>query len=223
MKKILFILTLALTFGACKQFGKMTGGGDGGQVVGSGVSKVEKRDVPAFTSVDVSGAFEVEITAQKDLSVELEGDDNILPLIKTEVKGGVLTIGNSQSISTRSKLRLRISAPTLDGIASSGASEIVASGVKSDDFRIDFSGASNLQVSGETKTLEVEMSGAGEVDAKDLRAQKVKVTSSGAAQADVYASEELTASVSGAGNINYYGDPKVFNEDKSGPGTITKR
>jgi hypothetical protein len=221
MKKIVLLLALALALGACKHIEKMTGGG--GQVVGSGVSKVEKRNVPAFTSVDLSGAFEVEITAQKDLSVELEGDDNILPLIKTEVKNGVLTVGNSESISTKSKLRLKISVPTLDGISASGASDIVASGVKSDNFRIDTSGASNLQISGETKALEVEMSGAGEVDAKDFRAQKVNITSSGAAHADVYASEELTASVSGAGNVNYYGDPKVFNEDRSGAGTITKR
>jgi hypothetical protein len=198
----------------------MTGGD---QVVGSGVSKVEKRNVPSFTSIDLSGALEVEITAQKDLSVEIEGDDNILPLIKTEVKGGVLTVSNSESISTKSKLRLRISVPNIDGISSSGASDIVASGIKSDDFRIDTSGASNLQISGETKTLELDMSGAGEVDAKDLRAQKVTVTSSGAARGNVYASEELRASVSGAGNINYYGNPKVFNEDKSGAGTITKR
>jgi hypothetical protein len=171
----------------------------------------------------LSGALEVEIVAQKDLSVEIEGDDNILPLITTEVKGGVLTVGNSQSISTKSKLRLRISVPNLDGISSSGASDIVASGIKSDDFRIDTSGASNLQVSGEAKMLEVEMSGAGEVDAKDLHARKVSITSSGAAQANVYASEELSASVSGAGNITYYGNPKVFNEERSGAGSITKR
>ena len=220
MKKILFILMLTLALGACKHLQKMTGGD---QVVGSGISKVEKRNVPLFTSVDLSGALEVEITVQKDLSVEIEGDDNILPLITTEVKGGVLTVSNSQSISTKSKLRLRISVPNLDGISSSGASDIVASGIKSDDFRIDTSGASNLQISGETKMLEVDMSGAGEVDAKDLRAQKVTVASSGAAQADVYATEELSASVSGAGNINYYGNPKVFKEDKSGAGTITKR
>ena len=221
MKKAVFVLTLALALGACQHLRKMTGSDD--QVVGSGVSKVEKRNVQAFTSVDLSGALEVEITAQKDLSVEIEGDDNILPLITTEVKGGVLTVGNSQSISTKSKLRLKISVPSLNGISSSGASEIVASGIRSDDFKIDTSGASNLRISGEAKTLDVEMSGAGDVDAKDLRAQKVTVNSSGAASADVYASEELSVNVSGAGNVNYYGNPKVINEDKSGAGTITKR
>ena len=221
MKKAVFVLLLALALGACQHLKKMTGGDD--QVAGSGVSKVEKRNVQAFTSVDLSGALEVEITAQKDLSVEIEGDDNILPLITTEVKGGVLTVSNSQSISTKSKLRLRISIPTLNGISSSGASEIVASGIRSDDFKIDTSGASNLRIRGEAKTFELKMSGAGDVDARDLRAQKVTVNSSGAASADVYASEELSVNVSGAGNVNYYGNPKVINEDKSGAGTITKR
>ena len=212
-KAILFLSLTALVLSGCN-FSRKTG---------SGALKAEKRSVPAFNAVDISGAYEVEITAQKEQGVEIEGDDNILPLIKTEVRNGVLEIYNEKAFSTKNKIRLRISAPVLEGVSTSGASDIVVTGVKSDQFKIDTSGAGSLKASGEAQALEVELSGAGEVDLKDLRAQKVKVTSSGAATADVYASEELTASVSGAGNVNYYGDPKVVNQDTSGAGSITKR
>ncbi|HKC64688.1 MAG TPA: DUF2807 domain-containing protein, partial [Pyrinomonadaceae bacterium] len=129
----------------------------------------------------------------------------------------------SQSISMNRKLRVRISTPKLDGIYTSGASDIAITGVKSDEFNIESSGAGSLKVSGEAKAVVINTSGAGEINAKDLHAEKVNITSSGAATADVYATEELRASVSGAGDVNYYGNPKTVNEDKSGAGSITKR
>lgn len=215
MKRAILLISVSLfVLSGCHKFGQKSG---------SGVMKIEKRTVASFTSVSVSGAYDVEIVVQKDQNVELEGDDNLLPLISTDVRGGVLEVSNSQSLSTRNKLRLRISVPSLEGISSSGASDIVISSVKSEGFGIDISGAGSLRVSGETKTLEMKLSGAGDVDAKDLHAQNVNVHSSGAATADVYATAELRAAVSGAGNVNYYGDPKSVKEDISGAGTLTKR
>lgn len=214
-RTILFLsLTLLVLSGCYHKFGQATG---------SGTMKVEKRTVPSFNAIHLSGAYDAEIVVQKEQRLEIEGDDNLLPLITTEVKSGVLDIGNSKSFSTKNKLHLRISVPSLDAISSSGASDIVISSVKSDGFSIDISGAGSLQVSGETQSVEIKQSGAGDVDAKELHAAKVNVDLSGAASADVYASEELRASVSGAGNVNYYGDPKTVNKDVSGAGSIMKR
>jgi Putative auto-transporter adhesin, head GIN domain len=214
MKKAILFLSLALL---------MLSGCKWDRVSGSGTSKIDKRSVPAFTSVDISGAYEVEIVAQKGQSVEIEGDDNLLALIKTEVQNGVLEIRNEKSISTKNKLRVRISVQQLDGIETSGASNIVATNVKSDNFKIDSSGASELKVSGEAKALSIESSGAGTINTKDLHAEKVQVSSSGAATAEVYATEELTAHASGGAIIDYYGDPKNVKEDKSGAGTVNKK
>jgi hypothetical protein len=213
-RTILFLSVMLLLMSGCHKFRQETG---------SGTMKVEKRTVPSFTALSISGAYDVEIVVQKEQSLEIEGDDNLLPLITTDVHDGVLDISNTKSFSTRNKLHLRISVPSLDAISTSGASDIVISSVKSDEFNVDVSGAGSLQLSGETKTLEIKQSGAGDVDAKDLHAERVNVESSGAASADVYASEELRASVSGAGNVNYYGDPKTVNKDTSGAGSITKR
>jgi hypothetical protein len=215
-RTILFLSLVLLVFvsGGCHHFGNVSG---------SGKMKLEKRDVPAFTAVNVSGAYDVEIVVQKEQSLEIEGDDNLLPLIRTQVKDGVLYIDNEKSFNTKHALRVRISVQEFDGITTSGASEFNVSNVKSDEFNIDASGAGHIEVSGETKTLEVGMSGAVGLDAKDLHAQKVTVKSSGAASADVYATEELRASVSGAGNIDYYGDPKTVSEDASGAGSISKK
>jgi hypothetical protein len=214
MKRTLIFLSLALVaLSGCKF----------GNVRGSGTMRLERRDVPAFTAVDVSGAYDVEIVAQKEQSLEVEGDDNLLPLIKTEVRDGVLRIYNEKGFNTRQKLHVRITLKDLDGINASGASDIVATNVKTDEFNVEASGAGSLQISGETKTLDVGMSGAGELKARNLHAESVQIKLSGAAHADVYATQSLDASVSGAGNIDYYGDPKNIKEDRSGAGEISKK
>jgi hypothetical protein len=84
-------ITLASIFSAAKVFG-LVFSFSFGKVVGSGIVKAEKRDMSDFSNIDISGSLNVEIVAQQDFSVEVEGDDNLLDYIKTEVKGETLKI-----------------------------------------------------------------------------------------------------------------------------------
>src|SRR5437899_1194494 len=79
-----------------------------GGVHGSRVRKMEKRDLPSFNAIETIGAFEVQVNCQKPASFEIEGDDNILPLIQTEVRNGVLRVTSTKRYSTRDPISLRI-------------------------------------------------------------------------------------------------------------------
>ncbi|HEY0380502.1 MAG TPA: head GIN domain-containing protein [Pyrinomonadaceae bacterium] len=217
MKRMVGLLAVLVLLGGCHWGGFREG------TSGSGKTKVEKRSISGFKAVDISGAYAVEIVAQKEAGVEVEGDDNLLPLVRTEVNNGVLEIFNEKPYSSRDAIRVRVSAPQLDAVSTSGASDIVVSNVKSDDFNLSTSGASNIKVSGEARAFELELSGAGGVDAKDLRSENVSVHSSGAAEATVYATEDLSVSASGAGTVNYYGDPKNVSQHVSGGASISKK
>jgi hypothetical protein len=216
--KLTIIFLVALLFTGCSH---MRGYGD--QVVGSGVIKTEKRQVSSFTSVEASGSFNVEIVCQKEPSLEIEGDDNLLPLLKTEVRGGTLYLKPDKSYSTKKGIHVRVTVQNLESINSSGASSFNVTDVKNEKLNIDISGASNINVSGETKTLEMDMSGASKINTESLRAEKVTVSLSGAGKANVYASQEINADVSGAGSVTYAGDPKVVNPKVSGVGTVSKK
>jgi hypothetical protein len=197
--------------------------GLGGGVVGSGVLRNEKRAIGAFTSINASGAFDVEVVCQKEPSLEIEGDDNLLPLVKTEVRGNTLYIEPDKQFSARKAMRVKLTVQNLESVSSSGASGFHISNIKNEQLKIDTSGASNLNLSGETRSLDLEMSGASKVDSGSLRAERVRVSLSGAGKADVYASEELNADVSGAGSVTYAGDPKTVNKKVSGVGSVSKR
>lgn len=220
MKKIgigiLLIASLAFASG-CKVFKGMTG-----QEVGSGNRKTEKRDVAAFTSISSSGAFNVEVVCQKERSLSLEGDDNILPLVTTEVKGATLYLDSKKGYSTKKPIVVRITIPDLDELNSSGAGEFTVTNIKNESVRFKTSGAATITASGETKTLKIDMSGAGSIATANLKADDVNVTMSGAGSADVFAAKKLDASISGAGSITYSGDP-VVTKNVSGIGSIEKK
>lgn len=217
MKRTICLLALAVLMTGCGalKWNKR-------DTAGSGNIRTEKREVGAFSSVDVSGAYEVEIVCQKQPGLEVEGDDNILPLVKTYVKDNTLYITSDQSFNVKKAIRVRVTTGDLQEVSSSGASTITLDGVKNEQLMIETSGASKIDAAGETKSLEIESSGASKVDVRELRAARVKVSLSGAGHANVYASEEINASVSGASTVTYYGEPKVVNKSASGAGSINK-
>src|SRR6266853_3313510 len=80
-------------------------------IAGSGVRKTEKRDLKSFNAIDTTGTYEIDVTCQKPASFEIEADDNILPLIKTEVRDGILFLSNDQPFHSAKPASLRITLP----------------------------------------------------------------------------------------------------------------
>lgn len=216
--KITIALVIALSLTGCGRMRGLTN-----QIVGSGVIKSETRSISTFTSIDASGAFEIELACQEEPSLELEGDDNLLPMIRTEVRGGTLYIKSDKGFSVKRAIHVRISAPDIMNIHSSGATSFHITKVKNEKLKIDASGASNLDIAGETTALELNLSGATKVDTEGLRAVRVRILMSGAGKANVFASEELDADVSGAGSVTYAGNPAKVNKRVSGVGSVTKK
>ena len=192
-------------------------------VEGSGNVTAEKRSVSGFKSVDVGGVFQVEITAGKDYAVEVEADDNLIPLIKTEVSGDVLKVELDKKVSTKNPLKVRISAPNIEGIEASGASKVSVAGIKNDSLSIDSSGASKMTIAGETADLKVEVSGASNIDAAGLNAVNATVDASGASHVDVNVSGDLKSDASGASRITYSGSPKNVEKKASGASSVSAK
>ncbi|MEP6902814.1 MAG: head GIN domain-containing protein [Actinomycetota bacterium] len=191
-----------------------------GGVQGSGNFQTEKRNLAYFKAIEVSGAIEVEVIAQKDFSVEVEADDNLLQYIKTEINGNTLEIKTEKRFSSKNPIRVRISAPNIENLQGSGASKISLANLKNDSLRVDSSGASKIKVDGETKNLEVELSGASRFEAENLKTENATVDGSGASHASVFVSGDLKVDLSGASNVTYSGNPKNLEKSTSGASSI---
>lgn len=190
---------------------------------GSGNIAKENREISDFKSVDVGGVFQVEITAQKDFSVEVEADDNLLPLIKTEVRGGVLKIEAEKKIESRNPIIVRISMPDVEDLDVSGAAKVSLTNLSNENLQIHSSGASKIKIEGTTTNLAVDVSGASKIEAENLKAENVSVDASGASNVSVSVSNELKVDASGASNISYSGTPKNLEKKTSGASNVKQR
>ena len=190
---------------------------------GSGNVVTESRDIRDFKGVDVSGVFQVEIKAQEDFNVEIEADDNLLPLVKSEVRNGVLHLETEGRLSCENGLKVRISAPDINEVQASGASKVNLGGIRNSELRADTSGASRISLAGETANLFLEVSGASSVDAENLKAGTADVSASGASRVSTFALDELRARASGASKVSYFGNPKNIEKSSSGASSIRER
>ncbi|HVF46676.1 MAG TPA: head GIN domain-containing protein [Pyrinomonadaceae bacterium] len=192
-------------------------------VKGSGTAASEKRELNGFHAVEVGGIFHVEITAQKDFGVEVEADDNLLRYIKTEVRGGKLSIEMDKKVSSKHTMKIRISAPDIDELEVSGAANVTVNDLKNTGINVDSSGASKIKIAGETAKLIVDVSGATKVDAGDLKSENATVEASGASHVDVNVTGQLRADASGASKIVYSGSPANVEKKSSGASHISPK
>lgn len=192
-------------------------------VKGSGNTASEKRDLSGFKSVDVGGIFQVEITAQKDFSVEVSADDNLLEKIKTEVDDGVLKISTDCRVNPSSPMIIRVSAPDIEHLDASGVAKITVNDLKNSSFGLDTSGASKIDLAGETDKLMIKVSGASKIEAENLRSRAVDVDSSGASKITVFATESVRAEASGASKILYAGGAKDVVSNTSGASKVSAK
>lgn len=194
-----------------------------GKTRGSGNVATETREIKDFKSIEVSGVFSVEVVAQKDFSVQVEADDNLLQYIKTEVHNGVLEISTTKRIKSKNGMKIRITAPNMERVEASGAAKIVVSDLKNAGFNLDTSGASKVELAGETDKLVIEVSGASKIDAENLKARAASIDSSGASKINVFATESVRADASGASRITYSGGATDVVKNTSGASRVSQK
>lgn len=190
---------------------------------GSGTLMTETRELEAFDSIEVGGAFELVVHVEPGTSqrVEVSADDNIVPEIVTSVSAGELEVSVARSVvRPRHPMKLEIWVASLVELELSGASDATVEGLHGERFELELSGASDSRISGKVGTFEIESSGASDLNARELQAEIVELELSGAGDVELFASERLDADVSGAGSVRYWGAPKQVNQDVSGAGSV---
>jgi len=216
MKKLLVLFVLMpVLFAGCHH-------GLGAEVKGSGKRIVQKRNIGTFTSISTDGAFDIEVVCQKDVSLEVEADDNILPLITTEVSGNVLYLKPSRTYSVEDAPKLKITVPNIEAFSANGAGKMEITGLNNDQFQISANGAPTITAAGTTKLIGIDTNGAAKIDTHNLRAPHAVVDTKGVSKVDLGVSDQLDVTVSGPSRVTYKGDP-VINKTVHGPGKVEKR
>ncbi len=161
-----------------------------------------------FDAIRADGAVEVYYTQSDTTRVVAQGNEKVLALYTFRTDGTTLTMHRRKHASNVPSIRLHVSAPTLRHIRILGAGDIhIEQAVElPNDLDVEISGAGDLEIGHLIcRNLSVSLSGAGDLDADKLKCANARVTVSGAG--DVFCKKirctgdaELT--ISGAGDID---------------------
>jgi hypothetical protein len=184
-------------------------------------TKTLSPTVTDFHAVHTNGPINVNITSGPTASLKFEARADVLPLLTSEVKDGVLTIGmNDTGKNDIGDITATIVTPKLDDVMLNGSGNVDVQGVKATDFNGTINGSGNLTMSGAADSTTIKLEGSGNIVAKDLVSQSAKVILSGSGNVEVNASKKLDANLSGSGNIQYAGNPANLTRQISGSGNV---
>ena len=94
-----YILLVCLFFISCT----ITKNMDNVQVKGNGIFASEVRELNKFDEINIAlGYNNITVNCGNEPSIHISGDENILPLITTEIRKGTLTISSDSTFDTKS-------------------------------------------------------------------------------------------------------------------------
>ncbi len=213
MQKFLTITTamLALT---------LTGAAAGAALAHDEDAVSKTYDMSGFDSITIAGVYELDVRVGSDFSVALSGPAYEMDRVEVSVKDGALVLDQrkrskgGKNRNHRDGVEAVITLPSLTGLNVSGVVDGKIAGVDADQFKVKISGVGDVSIGGECGALEANLSGVGELNAKELVCRSADVSVSGVGSATVFASEEADARVSGMGEIDIYGSPENVTKSK---------
>lgn len=137
-------------------------------------------------------------------------------IVEKPVKAATVSIEASSSGSVSGEF----SAKDIDvDVSSSGDIDIK---IEAERTKIQASSSGDVDVSGTTVEFQAKASSSADIDAKDLRSKNAKVEASSSADVSIFVSEILDAKASSSASVDYFGNPKQVNAEKSSSGSVTK-
>lgn len=241
MKKILFSLAFLFSASMMASCHQMTDG-----LVKSLTQDARKHDykdskergpvvertiqVSSFDELDLSGCAKVIYTQGNNIQVKLRGNEKDLEKYEVKVKDGELHIGiksHGIKVNGRSpRLTAYITAPTLRDIDMSGACDLQVPQKASfaNKLDIEVSGAGDLDITDmEVESLDLDVSGAGDVSFENLKAKKdvdIEVSGAGDVKGKVEA-QDVDVELSGAGDVALTVDCDNLKGSASGAADLT--
>lgn len=197
-------------------------GSDLDGVQGSGDVQVEERAVSGFDEILLEGGGGIFVDVGDAETLTIEAEDNLLPLLTSEVEGSRLELRSSESISPTRPIVYTIGAVTFEGVSIVGSGDLVATNLDCDSFDAAVAGAGNLDLTGRCGGLDLSITGSGDFAGEDFEVTTAEIDIAGTGDVVVNATDDLVVRISGSGDVEYLGSPST-DIDIAGSGDVRRR
>lgn len=193
-------------------------------VKGSGKITSDTRKVDGAIAVTLNTSGNLTIQQGSSDALTLQSDDNVLPLLTSDLSGNRLILSTKPrtSVSPTQPISYNLTLKSFTGIKHSGTGTVQISGVDGDQLTVAIGGSGDITVSGTVNRQTVEMPGSGSYHSENLTSKSAIITLSGAGSANVNVSDTLNVTISGSGSVNYSGNPTVTKQI-TGTGSVNKK
>ncbi len=167
----------------------------------------ETRDLAEFRKIETDGAFDLNVSIGAAQSVVLEGDAEDIASVRTRVGRGRLRIefdGDNQD----NEITVRITLAKITALTLRGSNDAALDGVDSENFELVIGGSGNVAITGTCGDMVVKTGGSAAVDARHFECRDVDLTIGGSAEVELYATENLSVSIAGHGDVGVHGNPQ---------------
>lgn len=211
--------------------------------------EVEQRAIPNVHSIEVRGGVDVFFKTSDVPSLVIASNNaELFNDIKTAVENGVLIIsraskstyvngniqinyggGNVQIINGNGNVQIGyeldrvvvgLSLPCLLEASVVGSADLTLLDIKQESISLTVKGSGDIKASGEVSVLRCLVKGSGDVRAKRLKADKASLKVLGSGDIRVCVLNEVSAHVSGSGDIKVYGNPSKRDASNAGSGRV---
>jgi hypothetical protein len=189
-------------------------------VQGRGNTASEDRTTTSFRRISVGVGMKVVVGTGSETSVTLEAQQNLLPLITTEVQGDQLVVeATAPGVTSTQPITLTIRMPELDSIALSAG----ASGTLEDmggPLAVDVSAGATIIAIGEVDSIGVTASGGAVAKLGDLPAGSAVVTLTGASSVELHVIGAVTGTADGGSALVLTQKPGSVDVKTTGGATV---
>lgn len=190
----------------------------------SAQSDSETREFREFSSISVRNSAHVYIKQGNKQSVRMEGPEEALAKITTEVNGRELIIGSengedfwewTKSIFSSSndfdEVSIYITVKELENISVSGSGNLTGEGsFSTDELNIRVSGSGSVNLNTQADFIKTHISGSGNIQlAGKSEFGESSISGSGKLIADELETEKYTIKISGSGNCSIYATEEI--------------
>jgi hypothetical protein len=214
------------------------------KIKGNGKMTTMTRNTSDYDGIKCAGSFDYVLVAGTEGTIKIEGEENLLQYIVTEVRDGSLIVKTEDRInlqcSHNKTIKITIPFKDIDNVSLSGSGDLwnedkitatnmnvslAGSGdlklnIEAASAKASIAGSGDLTLKGSTNNLDASVSGSGYFQGFELLSNMTDVSVSGSGDANVISNESLKARVAGSGDIRYKGNPKTEDSKVAGSGSI---
>ena len=215
------------------------------KIKGNGNMTIETRTTGDYDGIKCAGSMDFILVAGNEGQLKLEGEENLLKHIVTEIKGNNLIVkvekGINISPSWNKTIKITIPFKDISRVSLAGSGDLwnvdkitttdfdvslagsgdVTLNIEATTVEGSLAGSGDLTLRGNTNNLTLKLAGSGDIHAFDLESNNTTVSIAGSGDAQVVSNESLKARVAGSGDIEYKGNPSKEDTKVAGSGSIS--